>query len=117
MNQSAVLIISCLLLWNNVRAAFKDFIVEPGDEQLETNTDLSLGCAAEESEQLISYQDVEQDGVIDTQLLLTALMQHAQRLGMSLDQLDALLEADNGCGAAESLSQREQPSWYDVFFS
>ncbi|TDG50247.1 hypothetical protein AWZ03_003463 [Drosophila navojoa] len=126
MNHSAVLIISCLLLWSNARAAFKDFVVEPGDEQFESKNDLGLGCAAEESEHLISFQDVEQDGVIDTQLLLSALVQHAQRLGVSLDQLanqaqtieaDDLLEAELGCGSAGSLSYREQPSWYDVFFS
>ncbi|XP_043866823.1 uncharacterized protein LOC26528040 [Drosophila mojavensis] len=126
MNYSIVLIISCLLLWSNVRAAFKDFVVEPGDEQFESNNDFSLGCAAEESEHLISFQDVEQDGVIDTQLLISALVQHAQRLGMSLDQLanqaqtiesDDLLEAELGCGSTESLSYHEQPSWYDVFFS
>lgn len=96
---------------------------------------------------MISFQDVEQDGVIDTQLLISALVQHAQRLGMSLDQLggykalfvnhfnlhtlyikfianqaqtiesDDLLEAELGCGSTESLSYHEQPSWYDVFFS
>ncbi|XP_030561600.1 uncharacterized protein LOC115763258 [Drosophila novamexicana] len=123
MNHSTVFLISCLLLGSNARAAFKDFVVEPDAEQ--PNNGIALGCPAEDEQPLISFHDVEQDGIVDTQLLLAALMQHAQRLGMNLEQLaqiqaigeEDVLESDAGCSAAESLSYREQPSWYDVFFN
>ncbi|XP_064544209.1 uncharacterized protein LOC135432436 [Drosophila montana] len=125
MNHSTVFLISCLLLGSSARAAFKDFVVEPEAEQFEPNNDIALGCPAEEEQPLISFHDVEQDGIVDTQLLLAALMQHAQRLGMNLEQLaqmqaigqDDVMDSDDGCSAAESLSYREQPSWYDVFFN
>ncbi|EDW61384.1 uncharacterized protein [Drosophila virilis] len=128
MNHSTVFLISCLLLGSNAWAAFRDFVVESEAEQqlqLEPNNDIALGCPAEEEQPLISFHDVEQDGIVDTQLLLAALMQHAQRLGMNLEQLaqmqaigeEDVLDSDAGCSAAESLSYRDQPSWYDVFFN
>jgi len=36
---------------------------------------------------MVSFQDVQHDGIVDTNLLMKAIMQHAKRLGMSLDEL------------------------------
>jgi len=36
---------------------------------------------------MVSFQDVQREGIVDTNLLMKALMQHAHRLGMSLDEL------------------------------
>jgi len=52
------------------------------------NNDLSFGCEAEEEqEQLIALEDVLLDGMADKQQLLELLMQHAESLGLTLDQL------------------------------
>lgn len=36
---------------------------------------------------MVSFQDVDHDGIVDTGLLLKALMQQARRMGISLEDL------------------------------
>ncbi|XP_034653019.1 uncharacterized protein LOC117891596 [Drosophila subobscura] len=137
MNQLATLAL-CLLLAAVVQAAFEDFVVGPetdlADNDLDTELQQLEDEAAYEDEDedlLVSFQSVERDGIVDTELLLKALMQHAQRLGLSLDELanmgDNLLEAasdqdmdTHGCNARNQeqlLDYAQRPTWRDVIFN
>ncbi|XP_034475680.1 uncharacterized protein LOC117782757 [Drosophila innubila] len=119
--------ICCLLICCCVEAAFKDFVIGAESKERVNQNDLSFGCEAEEEQeqQLMDLQDMMQEGIGDTQQLLSVLLQHAQRLGLCLEQFAQLhsmehadpFDAEVGCSAAESLSYGEQPSWYDVFFN
>jgi len=92
---------------------------------------------------MVSFQDVQREGIVDTNLLMKALMQHAHRLGMSLDELgkqdDILyqkrekkivtahlnMEADEeetmnqlGCSSGQDvIGYQEKPTWRDVLFN
>ncbi|KAH8401630.1 hypothetical protein KR009_006930 [Drosophila setifemur] len=117
MNQ--LIFISWILFWAGVQAAFQDFVIGPeshvGDNEMEVSEQ-------QEEDFLTSFHDVEHDGIVDANLLLKALMQHARRLGMSLDDLANLYMSDDdeighqGCSAGQEVYQ-ERPSWRDVFFN
>ncbi|EDW02684.1 uncharacterized protein LOC6560766 [Drosophila grimshawi] len=135
MNNSVIFVINCLLIASSVRAAIEDFMIEVEPEANmvlgEPNNELGWGCPADVDQQpQMSLQDMEYDENVDPQLLLRALMQHAQSLGINLEQLGKYKVQSNlgeddlfatapeaGCSPTNSLSYREQPSWYDVFFN
>nr|XP_016928437.1 uncharacterized protein LOC108009004 [Drosophila suzukii] len=119
----------CLLLWSGTQAAFQDFVVGPeyyeGDNGLvpfeQEYPEEDMGEDA-----MVSFQDVQREGVVDTNLLMKALMQHAHRLGMSLDELAHLnMEADEeesmnqlGCSSGQDvIGYQEKPTWRDVLFN
>ncbi|EDV37550.1 uncharacterized protein Dana_GF11353 [Drosophila ananassae] len=121
--------VSWILFCTGVQAAFQDFVIGPESHQ--TNNELELadesyfGEDAEE-DTMVSFQDVEHDGIVDTGLLLKALMQQARRLGISLEDLANLHLAEEeeamnhelGCSAgSEIYSYRERPTWRDVLFN
>ncbi|BFG04715.1 uncharacterized protein DMAD_03612 [Drosophila madeirensis] len=135
MNPLATLAL-CLLLGAVVQAAFEDFVVAPETDLADNDLDTELQQledegAYEEEDLLVSFQSVERDGIVDTELLLKALMQHAQRLGLSLEELanmgDNLLEAvsdqdvdTHGCNARNQeqlLDYAQRPTWRDVIFN
>ncbi|XP_002138339.3 uncharacterized protein [Drosophila pseudoobscura] len=138
MNQ--LTLVFCLLLWSEVDGAFRDFVVEPEidseDSELENNFQDREGALDENL--LVSFQSVERDGIVDTQLLLKALMQHAQRLGLSLDELASMsygeAEDEEAANQLESMSRNQdmmgcnsrdqemfeyadRPTWRDVIFN
>ncbi|SPP74742.1 uncharacterized protein LOC117592558 [Drosophila guanche] len=135
MNQLTTLAL-CLLLAAVVQAAFEDFVVGPETDLADNDLDTELQQledeeAYEDEELLVSFQSVERDGIVDTELLLKALMQHAQRLGLSLDelantadnQLEAVSDQDmdvHGCNARNGeqlLDHAQRPTWRDVIFN
>ncbi|XP_017132969.1 uncharacterized protein LOC108149715 [Drosophila elegans] len=121
--------VSCLLFWSTVQAAFQDFVIGPGSYEGDNELSTDRKDFYEEDmgeEIMISLQDVQHEGVVDTNLLMKALMQHAKRLGMSLDELANLnMEGEEG----ESINQlgcssgqdgfgfQEKPTWRDVLFN
>ncbi|KAH8285217.1 hypothetical protein KR054_006381 [Drosophila jambulina] len=118
----------CLLLCSAIQAAFQDFVIGPesylGD--IEPPLDEEQFLNEEEQDLMVSFQDVQRDGVVDTSLLMKALMQHANRLGMSLDELAAMnLGGEDdafanqlGCSAGQDeFIYQERPTWRDVLFN
>lgn len=71
-------------------SSIKYFITFFSSQRVDQN-DLAFGCEAEAEEekehQLIDLRDMMQEGIVDTQQLLSVLMQHAERLGISLEEL------------------------------
>ncbi|KAH8254702.1 hypothetical protein KR032_011767 [Drosophila birchii] len=129
MNQLTLL--GCLLLSTAaVQAAFQDFVIGPeshlGDIEPPVDEE-RLSDDDAEQDLMVSFHDVQRDGVVDTNLLMKALMQHASRLGMSLDELAAmnLGEEDEdsfanqlGCSAdQDEFNYQERPTWRDVLFN
>ncbi|XP_017061272.1 uncharacterized protein LOC108101446 [Drosophila ficusphila] len=126
MNQLTFVI--CLLLCSAAQAAFQDFVIGPESYEGE-NEMVSAGHELDDEvmseEIMVSLQDVQQDGVVDTNLLMKALMQHAKRLGMSLDELaNVNIEAEEdesmnqlGCSSGqEVMGYEEKPTWRDLIF-
>ncbi|XP_016979711.1 uncharacterized protein LOC108045050 [Drosophila rhopaloa] len=121
--------VSCLFLWSTVQAAFQDFVIGPesyeGDHELSTDRqDLFEENLGEDI--MISLQDVQHDGIVDTNLLMKAVMQHAKRLGMSLDELANInMEGEGdesmnqlGCSSGQEVfGYQEKPTWRDVLFN
>ncbi|XP_017068858.1 uncharacterized protein LOC108106380 [Drosophila eugracilis] len=121
--------VGCLLLWSGAQAAFQDFVIGP--ESYDDDNELApFGEEYPEEEMdediMVSFQDVEHDGVVDTNLLMKALIQHAKRLGLSLEELANLnLESEEeesmnqlGCPSGQSvLRYEEKPTWRDVLFN
>ncbi|KAH8333308.1 hypothetical protein KR074_009042 [Drosophila pseudoananassae] len=139
--------VSWILFCTAVQAAFQDFVVGPevswsfrfyrkilfnivlqshqSNNELELRDESYFGEDAED-DLMVSFQDLEQDGIVDTGLLLKALMQHARRLGLSLDDLANLHLAEEeeamnhelGCSAGPELySYQKKPTWRDVLFN
>ncbi|XP_017835560.1 uncharacterized protein LOC108594936 [Drosophila busckii] len=123
--QSTHCLLLLLLCLGVVQAAFEDFVVQSDEHEQE----LMPSCAAEqddEGEQLLS---LETDGeVIDPQMVMAAVMQQAQRLGLSMQHLAQLVQMQGydqdsdsmpfGCGASTAAAAvAPQASWYDVFFN
>ncbi|XP_043643405.1 uncharacterized protein LOC122613340 [Drosophila teissieri] len=120
--------VSCLLFWSGSQAAFQDFVIGP--EAYEGASDVAP-FGQEFSEEMdedlmVSFQDVEHDGIVDTNLLMKALMQHAERLGMSLEELASLNmqpeeeEAMNqlGCSAGQDVfGYPEKPTWRNLLLN
>ncbi|XP_016997974.2 uncharacterized protein [Drosophila takahashii] len=122
--------VACLLLLSGSQAAFQDFVIGPefyeGDKEV-----APFGQEYPEEEDMdedvmISFQDVQQEGIVDTNLLMKALMQHAKRLGMSLDELANLnMESEEedsmnqlGCPSGQDVfGYQEKPTWRDVLFN
>ncbi|XP_016946800.1 uncharacterized protein LOC108022424 [Drosophila biarmipes] len=122
-------LVGCLLLWSGAQAAFQDFVVGPeyyeGDDEM-----VPLGQEYLEEDGgedvMVSFQDAQREGAVDTNLLMKALMQHAKRLGMSLDELAQLnIEAEEeesmnqlGCSSGQDVfGHQEKPTWRDVLFN
>ncbi|XP_020814843.1 uncharacterized protein LOC110189213 [Drosophila serrata] len=122
--------VGCLLLCSMVvQGAFQDFVIGPesylGDVEPPINEDQFLDDDAEQ-DVMVSFQDVQRNGVVDTSLLMKALMQHANRLGMSLDELAGLnMGGDDeaftnqlGCSSDEDeFNYQDRPTWRDVLFN
>ncbi|KAH8390318.1 hypothetical protein KR200_011953 [Drosophila serrata] len=141
--------VGCLLLCSVVvQGAFQDFVIGPesylGDVEPPVNEDQFLDDDAEQ-DVMVSFQDVQRDGVVDTSLLMKALMQHANRLGMSLDELgereskeiahrnlnlnllkagmnmgedDEAFTNQLGCSSDEDeFNYQDRPTWRDVLFN
>ncbi|KAH8306019.1 hypothetical protein KR018_011195 [Drosophila ironensis] len=119
--------LSCILLWSSVQAAFQDFVIGPEHYQGDTNLELREEAYEGEDmgdDELISFHDVQHDGIVDTDLLMKALLQHAKRFGMTLEELANLHISEDdegmnhlGCDASpDLLSYRDRPTWRDVFF-
>ncbi|XP_037717594.1 uncharacterized protein LOC119551965 [Drosophila subpulchrella] len=121
--------VSCLLLLSSTQAAFQDFVLGPeyyeGDSELvpfeHEYPDEDMG-----EDTMVSFQDVQREGIVDTNLLMKALMQHAHRLGMSLEELAHLnMEAEEGesmnqlgCSSGQDvIGYQEKPTWRDVLFN
>ncbi|XP_034102012.1 uncharacterized protein LOC117566579 [Drosophila albomicans] len=126
MNNLALLSICCVAACCYVEAAFEDFVVRSDSKESVHSNDLAFGCDADNEEhELIASEDMLVDGAADSQLLLRLLMQHAQRLGVSVEQLAKMhsmqegepFDSEMGCSAAEPASYGQEPSWYDVFFN
>ncbi|XP_022225112.2 uncharacterized protein LOC111075898 [Drosophila obscura] len=133
MNPPLTLVFGLLLWMAGVDGAFRDFVVGPEDD-LEDNALQTDGLQQDpedyhDEDVLVSFQSVEHDGLVDTELLLKALMQHAQRLGLSLDELANMryaVEEDNednqldqdmlGCNARDQ-EYAQRPTWRDVLFN
>ncbi|EDW47851.1 uncharacterized protein LOC6609136 [Drosophila sechellia] len=120
--------VSCLLFWSGSQAAFQDFVIGP--ESYEGGNDVApfgQEFSDEEGEDImVSFQDVQHDGIVDSNLLMKALMQHANRLGMSLDELASLnMQSEDeesmnqlGCSAGQDVfGYPEKPTWRDVLFN
>ncbi|EDW91018.2 uncharacterized protein LOC6530380 [Drosophila yakuba] len=120
--------VSCLLFWSGSQAAFQDFVIGP-EAYEDANDVATIGQEfLEEMDEdlMVSFQDVQHDGIVDTNLLMKALMQHANRLGMSLEELATLNmqqedeEAMNqpGCSTEQDVfGYPEKPTWRDVLFN
>ncbi|XP_017022303.1 uncharacterized protein [Drosophila kikkawai] len=128
MNQ--LIFVGCLLLCSVVQAAFQDFVIGPesylGDIEPPVEEDQLMDEDDAEQDVMVSFQDVQRHGVVDTNLLLKALMQHANRLGMSLDELAAMnMGGDDevyanqlGCSPdQDEFNYQERPTWRDVLFN
>ncbi|XP_030388489.1 uncharacterized protein LOC115634741 [Scaptodrosophila lebanonensis] len=117
MGRGAVFICA-FILWQSVDAAFKDFVVDGEQENIDNvpntfNAPDEL-CPAyidhpdgdSSAELHVSFHDVEQDGVVNTNLLVQALMQHVRKLGLELSHLSE--EDLNEYGANWSGDERQQ---------
>ncbi|KAH8245853.1 hypothetical protein KR038_005449 [Drosophila bunnanda] len=147
MNQLSL--VACLLLCSAMaQGAFQDFVIGPesylGDVEPPVDEEQVLDDDPEQ-DLMVSFQDVQRDVVVDTNLLMKALMQHANRLGMSLDDLgelesnqityininrsllkaglnmgddDEAFNSQLGCSSGQDeFNHQERPTWRDVLFN
>ncbi|EDV56038.1 uncharacterized protein LOC6549338 [Drosophila erecta] len=120
--------VTCLLFWSGSQAAFQDFVIGPESYE-DANDVVPFGQDFSEEmdeDSMVSFQDVQHDGYVDTNLLMKALMQHAKRLGMSLEELASLnmqqedeeSVSELGCSSGQDVfGYPEKPTWRDVLFN
>ncbi|KAH8348216.1 hypothetical protein KR084_005502 [Drosophila pseudotakahashii] len=122
--------VACLWLLSGSQAAFQDFVIGPefyeGDKEVAPFDQEYPEEEDMDEDMMISFQDVQREGIVNTDLLMKALMQHAKRLSMSLDELANLnLEAEEedsinqlGCSSGQDVyGYQEKPTWRDVLFN